>query len=81
MANHPNRSRTVYTWERKYAAWYRDFTVTVPDQVAEDQKGYARRNQTFPVIGVGGAKARARIDAEATGLFTGGTGDLVVKGA
>lgn len=68
-----------YTYTRGYAAHYGDTIVTVPDQVADDQKGFAERGQSFPAVRRNGQKVRVRIDADATGLFTTGTGDLVVK--
>lgn len=74
---------TRYTFDRKFAAHYgMSRVVIVPDQVADDQKGFADRS--FPAIVVGpvslaGRKVRVRIDAEATGLWTSGTGDLRVR--
>ena len=66
-----------YTYKQRYAADYRDETVTVPDQVANAQRDYADRNASFPAI-LHGKKIRVRIDADATGLYTTGTGDLCV---
>jgi hypothetical protein len=68
-----------YTYDKKYAAHYGDTTVTVPDQVASDQRGFAGLDNSFPAIRRNGQKVRVRIDAEATGLWTPGTGDLRVK--
>lgn len=68
-----------YTYDKRYAAHYGDTTVTVPDQVAGDQKGFALTDKSFPAIRKNGQKVRVRVDAEATGLWTPGTGDLRVK--
>jgi hypothetical protein len=71
---------TRYSYDRQFWAHYGDELVVVPDQVAADQKGYAERNEAFPAI-VRGETIMMLIDAEATGLWTPGTGDLVVRRA
>lgn len=70
-----------YTYYKRYAAHYGATTVTVPDQVASDQRGFAELDISFPAIRRNGQKVRVRIDAEAMGLWTPGTGDLRVKAA
>lgn len=75
-----------WTWDRNFGAHYGGHVVTVPDQVADDQRGSADRDQSFPMrlptgYPYNGRIVRARIDAEATGIGTGGTGDLVVERA
>ena len=50
--------------------------VTVPDQVAADQKRFD--GDVFPVIRRDGSRARARLMGDAYGLHTSGTGDMVV---
>ena len=76
-----------WTYSDNYAAHYVDRKqpdvdriVTVPDQVAHDQRGFAERDQAFPAL-LAGRKIWMHVDAEATGLFTAGTGDLVVRRA
>lgn len=77
---------TTYTFAHKYAAnygrpdqWGRSRVVTIPDQVYEDQKSYDGR--TFPAIREDGVRIRVRLDGDAYGLHTAGTGDPVVKSA
>lgn len=68
-----------YTYDRNYAAHYGSRIVTVPDQVADDQKGYDGR--TFPAIDSNGSRVRVRLNGESYGLNTPGTGDMIVKSA
>ncbi len=81
---------TEYTYTRQFAAHYGNATAIVPDQVAEDQRGWDESGKSFPAIRAGafgnplpGAprKVRVRVDGEAYGLYTPGTGDMVVKSA
>lgn len=72
---------TKYTYNHNFQAHYGEQIVTVPDQVADDQRGFASRDQSFPALRRDGSKVRVKVDAEATGLYTTGTGDLRVKSA
>ena len=73
---------TKYTYDRHFCARYgnSDTLAVVPDQVASDQIGYWKRDRSFPAL-VNGSTVRVRINGEATGLGTTGTGDLVVRRA
>lgn len=59
-----------------------EWTVVVPDEVAANQQAY--NGKAFPVLARRAnthdtwAKRRARLDGEAYGLGTSGTGDIVV---
>lgn len=68
---------TKYTYVTQYAAHFGGKIITVPDQVACAQRDYADRDASFPAM-LHGKKIRVRIDADATGLYTTGAGDLCV---
>ena len=69
---------TKYTFTSKFLAHTLSGSeVTIPDQVADDQKGYD--GETFIVIRENGSRARARLMGAEYGLHTSGTGDVVVK--
>lgn len=70
---------TAWTYERNFWAHLDGDFVTVPDQVAAEQKAHVGR--TFPARAGDGSEVMVTIDAEATGLFTAGTGDLTVRTA
>jgi hypothetical protein len=71
-----------YTYQKHYQAHYGTQIVTVPDQVASDQRGFAARHQSFPAfLRPSGRKVRVQVHADATGLWSTGTGDLVVRSA
>jgi len=73
---------TKYTYNSKFAAHYNGEIVTVPDQVSNDQRKWANDdNKSFPALRKNGTKVQVRLDPEAYGLFTSGTGDMVVKSA
>lgn len=55
----------------------RAHTVTIPDQVYADQKGYD--GKSFPVLRADGSRARAQLAGDEYGLWTPGTGDPVVR--
>ena len=74
-------TKTKYTFARNYAARTPSgMTVTVPDQVAAEQREYD--GKSFPVIvrrpGSSPRKARATLRGDLYGLHTAGTGDMVV---
>jgi hypothetical protein len=58
-----------------------NMTCIIPDQVADDQKGYD--GKTFPAIILrgynSGQKIRVRLNGDDYGLHTSGTGDVVVR--
>lgn len=72
---------SIYTYDKQFAAHYAGGIVTVPDQVAEDQRGFADADKSFPALRADGTKVRVRLDAEAYGLYTSGTGDIVLRSA
>lgn len=70
-----------YTFARNYAAnTPSGMTVTVPDQVAAEQREFD--GKSFPVLvrrpGNSPRKARATLRGDLYGLRTTGTGDMVV---
>ena len=69
----------MYTFDKKYTAhnYSRTAVVTIPDQVAVDQKKFD--GCAFPVIRADGKKARAVLMGDEYGLWEPGTGDPVVK--
>ena len=67
-----------YTFSRRYAASsVSGMVVTIPDQVADNQRHYDGRS--FPVIKPNGSKGRAVLRGDLYGLHTSGTGDALVK--
>jgi hypothetical protein len=73
---------TKYTFARRMTAHYAGRFVVVPDQVEADQHGYD--GKTFPAllrVAGGDKKIRVRLDGDAYGLNTPGTGDMVVRAA
>lgn len=69
----------MYTFSNRYAAhnMSRTAIVTVPDQVAKDQRAFD--GKSFPIIKADGTKGRAKLMGEEYGLNTAGTGDMVVR--
>lgn len=66
-----------YTYAMRYAARTpAGHIVTIPDQVAADQRAYDGRS--FPVICADGRRTRATLRGEHYGLSGPGTGDPVV---
>jgi hypothetical protein len=53
--------------------------VIVPDQVVENQKHYSSTMMCFPVRMFDGRYKWARLNGEAYGLWTSGTGDMIVS--
>ena len=67
----------MYTYNHQYAAHMGNQFVTVPDQIAENQKQHDINETVFPAL-LGGDSIMVRLDGEAYGLHTTGTGDMVV---
>lgn len=69
---------TRYTFTRQVAAHTAtgNTYVFIPDQVAENQRGFD--GKSFPVLRRDGSKARATLRGDLYGLGTSGTGDPVV---
>ena len=67
----------TYSYHMQYAARLDNAVVTVPDQIADNQESAAENDVVFPAL-YQGDEVMVRVDAEATGLFTPGVGDLVV---
>lgn len=53
--------------------------VCIPLHVCDAQKAYAMADRTFTVIRPNGTRGRAKLAPEHYGLFTAGTGDIVVR--
>lgn len=75
---------TKYTYTKRFAAHYAGRLITVPDQVAEAQRDHA--THSFPALDAAGypyngRKLRVRLDGEAYGLWTSGTGDMICRSA
>lgn len=70
---------TAYTYDRRMAAWLGDEIVTVPDQIADDQRAHDEARTVFPAIRRGGGIAiKVRLNGDAYGLHTPGAGDMIV---
>ena len=65
-----------YSYTKRAQAHYGDWVVTVPDQVADDQKSYD--GVAFPARRGDNATVRVVLRGDLYGLHTGGTGDMVV---
>ena len=77
---------TTWTYQKRAAAHlegndvsFPANTVTVPDQVADDQHAYAGRQHEFPALTSEGQEITVWLDGDAYGLNTTGTGDMVVR--
>ena len=68
----------TYTYNRRYAAWLGDEIVTVPDQIAADQRAHDVAGTVFPARLRHGNEVMVRLDGEAYGLHTWGAGDMRV---
>lgn len=62
-----------------YARTVSGLIVQIPTDVCQAQKHYALADKSFPAIHRDGRPARARLAPERYGLFTPGTGDIVVR--
>jgi hypothetical protein len=69
---------TTWTYDHRCAAWLGDEIVTVPDEIDIDQRTHDREGTVFPAIAYQGT-VYVRLDGDAYGLHTGGTGDMVVR--
>ncbi len=73
-----------YTYNRHFLANYAGRTITIPDQVAEDQRAWGQTEKSFPAINPDrhpwhGSKVRVRLNAWPYGLFTTGTSDCACR--
>lgn len=71
----------TYTYDRRYAAHMGNEVVTIPDEVAADQRAWDREGTAFPAVRGNGDEVMVRLDGEAYGLHTPGTGDPIVVAA
>ncbi len=71
----------THTYTKQYAAHYNGAVVTVPDDVADHQREWDATGRSFMALRTDGSKVRVRLDGDAYGLHTPGTGDMVVKSA
>ena len=63
-----------------YARTVTGMIVVIPLHVRDNQKMYALADKTFPVLRASrNGKGRARLAPEHYGLFTSGTGGIVVR--
>ena len=67
-----------YTYQKKKEAHYGSGTVIIPDQVASNQREFDLARTQFPAKRHDGTRIRVRLDGDAYGLHTGGTGDMIV---
>jgi hypothetical protein len=70
-----------YTYYHNSAAWLGDEIVTVPDQIADEQHHHDRAQTFYPVPRGGGGTINVRLHGDAYGLWTPGTGDMIVRKA
>lgn len=74
-----------WTYSKRFEAHYgtKGQIVIIPDEVANDQRKWVQDgNKPFPAYVKGqGRKVRAKLDPDAYGLMTPGTGDPVVISA
>jgi hypothetical protein len=70
-------SRSCCGW-RSFAAWLDDEIVTIPDQVADDQRTHDKARTVFPALTRDDREIKVRLDGAAYGLHTPGTGDCRV---
>lgn len=74
-------TRTTYTYGRHYTARLGDKIVTIPDQIAANQRQHDRAETAFFAYTDRGERVRVRLDGNAYGLHTSGTGDVKVRRA
>jgi len=79
MENNMPIKRRKYTLTAKgaHARTRSGLEVIVPDEVADDQKSY--HLAVFPVLGLDGKKRQAQLRGDLYGLFTCGTGSMIVS--
>lgn len=68
----------TYTYDRKLAAWLNAAIVTIPDEVFDNQRVCDLNGTAFPARRADGSQVMVRLNGEAYGLHTTGTGDPVV---
>lgn len=62
-----------------YAKTVSGMIVSVPLTVRDNQRIYADHDRSFTVIRSDGRTGRAKLAPELYGLFTAGTGDMIVR--
>jgi len=70
---------TMWTYTKKRAAWLDNEIVTIPDEIADDQRHHDEKATAFPALNRRGKQIMVRLDGDAYGLHTPGTGDPVVR--
>jgi len=70
-----------FTYDRKFAAHYAGRTITIPDQVASNQREWDSSKKAFPAIDTNGGIILVCLDGDSYGLHTAGTGDCVCRSA
>lgn len=70
-----------HTYAMRHPAYFAGGIITVPDQVAAEQREYADANRSFWAIRANGNRVRVRLNGSAYGLYTSGTGDIICKSA
>jgi hypothetical protein len=72
---------TPWTYKRNFAAWLGNEAVTIPDQIADNQRHHDEVGTVFPALRYGDVSILVRLDGEAYRLHTTDTGDCRVKAA
>lgn len=62
-----------------YAKTVNGMIVSVPLDVRDNQRLYATNDRSFTVVRPDGRTGRAKLAPELYGLFTTGTGDMIVR--
>ena len=70
-----------YSYMSKFATFLGNEIVSVPDQIAEEQHYHDRAQTAFRARRRIGRTIIVRLDGEAYGLWTPGTGDMRVQSA
>ena len=71
----------MWAYSRNFAAHLGETggIVTIPDQIADDQRRHDEAGTAFPARDDRGNQIMVRLDGDAYGLHTPGTGDTVVR--
>jgi hypothetical protein len=71
----------TYIYGRRFAAWLENQIVTIPDEVADDQRHHDTARTIFPAVTDNGEVILVQLDGDAYGLHTPGAGDAIVRKA
>jgi hypothetical protein len=76
-----NQELEKYSYDLNSGAFLGDEIVTVPDQIADEQRYHDRTQTVFPARRCRGGSIDVRLDGDAYSLWTPGTGDMIVRKA